>query len=253
MTPELVALAVTAFSVGVVHTLLGPDHYLPFVFMGRAGDWSRAKTLKVTLACGAGHVLGSVALGMAGIGLGVAVGRLEVIESFRGELAAWALIGFGLVYFIWGLRQASRNRPHTHAHLHANGTVHSHPHVHEHEHVHVHEHAGARRRGDEHLDDAPAASAARLTPWILFTIFVFGPCEPLIPLMMYPALMHGAGAVALVVVLYAVATLGTMVPMVLIFQAGTERLRFARLERHAHAMAGGMVMLCGVAIRFWGA
>ena len=125
MTLELTALAITAFSIGVVHTLLGPDHYLPFVFMGRAGRWSRAKTLKVTLACGAGHVMGSVALGLAGIGLGVAVGRLEAIESLRGELAAWALIGFGLVYFIWGLRQAVRSRPHAHVHVHADGTTHA--------------------------------------------------------------------------------------------------------------------------------
>ena len=35
-----------------------------------------------------------------------------------------------------------------------------------------------------------------LTPWILFTIFVFGPCEPLIPLVMFPAAEHTMVGVA---------------------------------------------------------
>jgi len=37
---EFVALCATAAGVGVIHTLLGPDHYLPFAAMARAGDWS---------------------------------------------------------------------------------------------------------------------------------------------------------------------------------------------------------------------
>ncbi len=46
----------TAASLGLLHTLLGPDHYLPFAMMARAGRWSRAKTAFITLACGLGHV-----------------------------------------------------------------------------------------------------------------------------------------------------------------------------------------------------
>jgi len=53
MSEQLVILALTAASLGFVHALLGPDHYLPFAFMARAGGWSRTKTLAVTLACAA--------------------------------------------------------------------------------------------------------------------------------------------------------------------------------------------------------
>ena len=35
-------------------------------------------------------------LGFLGIALGIAVARLEGVESTRGEIAAWLLIGFGL-------------------------------------------------------------------------------------------------------------------------------------------------------------
>ena len=37
-SPSLLA---AAFGVGVVHTLLGPDHYLPFIMLAKARGWSR--------------------------------------------------------------------------------------------------------------------------------------------------------------------------------------------------------------------
>ena len=107
----------------------------------------------LTAVCGVGHVLGSVALGLIGIALGLAVGRLEIIEGLRGDLAAWLLIGFGLAYLAWGVRQAYRNRPHTHWHQH-DGVTHHHAHTHQEDHAHVHEQAGG----------------ASLTPWIVFTV-----------------------------------------------------------------------------------
>ena len=242
MSEQLVILALTAASLGFVHALLAPDHYLPFAFMARAGGWSRTKTLAVTLACGVGHVLSSVVLGAVGIGLGMAVAHLEAVESFRGQLAAWALIAFGLVYFVWGLRRALRHRPHTHVHAHAGGTVHSHTHIHETDHVHIHAREGK----------ATAGSAANLTPWVLFTIFAFGPCEPLIPLVMVPAAQESWSGVALVAGVFGLATLATMVAAVLVCQMSLERLRLGSLERYTHALAGAALALCGGAIQFLG-
>ncbi len=237
MTAGFAVLSLTAASVGVLHTLLGPDHYLPFVFMGRAWRWSHRRLLLVTLGCGVGHVLGSVALGALGIALGLAVARLEWLQSVRGEVATWGLIAFGLVYAAWGWRQAQRHRPHTHAHAHGGGTVHAHEHVHEKEHVHVH---------GERLD------LVRVTPWVLFTIFVFGPCEPLIPLLMLPAAQGDLHGVLFVVVAYGAATLATMAAVVTLCSAGMQRLPLAHLERYTHLLAGVTVALCGFAMRFLG-
>ncbi len=89
MGSELGILAATAATVGFVHTLTGPDHYLPFIVLGRARNWSLGRTLGVTALCGIGHVLGSVALGLIGIGLGLAVGQLNIIEGIRGDIASW--------------------------------------------------------------------------------------------------------------------------------------------------------------------
>lgn len=98
----------TAASIGFFHTLMGPDHYLPFIVMSKANGWSLAKTSWITILCGLGHVLSSVLLGFVGIALGMVVFKLENVEAARGSLAAWLLIIFGFTYFIWGLFRVFR-------------------------------------------------------------------------------------------------------------------------------------------------
>ncbi|MFO0972376.1 MAG: sulfite exporter TauE/SafE family protein [Phycisphaerae bacterium] len=235
---SLGALTATAAFIALVHTLIGPDHYIPFVAMSRAGRWSMPRTLTVTGLCGVGHVLSSVLLGGIGIALGTAVERLRWVESLRGNVAGWVLLGFGLAYTAWGIRRAIRNRPHTHAHVHADGTVHVHPHAHVADHAHAHI-AHERNR------DAPAPS---LTPWVLFTIFVFGPCEPLIPLVMYPALKHNWVGVAIVTAVFGFITIGTMLTVVALATLGLTRLGSPRLERYTHALAGVALVACGLAV-----
>jgi len=238
MSAELTLLLGTAATIAIFHTLLGPDHYLPFVAMSRALRWSQTQTVTITLLCGVGHVLGSVVLGVAGIALGLAVTRLEFWESSRGELAAWLLITFGLIYLAWGVRRAVRNRPHVHIHVHEDGVAHSHPHTHREDHVHVHE------------TDEPGLK--RVTPWVLFTILVFGPCEPLIPLLMYSAAKHSVLGVVLVAAVFSAVTLGTMLAVVMAMRAGLMRLSLGALERYTHAFAGATILLCGLAIQFLG-
>ncbi|MHC4759108.1 MAG: sulfite exporter TauE/SafE family protein, partial [Planctomycetota bacterium] len=139
MTKEISVLVIAAASIGFFHTLLGPDHYLPFIMMSWARKWSNLKTCIITIFCGIGHVASSVALGFLGISLGIIVQELEFIEAFRGNIAAWLLIGFGLAYLIWGIKRAYKGKAHTHTHTHIDGEVHDHHHDHHVEHSHVHE------------------------------------------------------------------------------------------------------------------
>ena len=177
MNGELNALVATAAGLAFLHTLFGPDHYLPFVMMSWSRKWSWFKTAWITFLCGVGHIIGSIVLGLIGVSVGIAVKKLEVVEGFRGSIAAWLLIGFGLVYAVWGLRRAFRNKPHEHEHSHFGQELHTHTHIHEEDHTHVHNHK----------------AAASIAPWTLFVIFVFGPCEVLIPVLMYPAAEIGFG------------------------------------------------------------
>jgi nickel/cobalt transporter (NicO) family protein len=234
-TKEIIVLMVTAAGIGFFHTLVGPDHYVPFIAMGKARKWSMAKTAWITLLCGLGHVLSSVVIGVVGIALGTAVFRLEGIEGARGEIAGWLLLIFGLTYFAWGIHQAIRNRPHQHVHLHEDGSAHEHRHVHADVHTHVHD-----------------AGKTNITPWVLFTIFVFGPCEPLIPLLMYPALAkESAILVGTVAGVFAVATIGTMMTMVLVSSYWLKKLPLTGLQRYAHALAGLAILMCGGAMTFF--
>ena len=101
MTDEVIVLAGTAAGIGFIHTILGPDHYVPFIVMSKARGWSGRKTAIVTSLCGLGHVVSSILLGIVGLFLGIVVFKLESIESFRGDLAGWLLMTFGFVYLLW--------------------------------------------------------------------------------------------------------------------------------------------------------
>ena len=232
---EAQVLLATAATVAVVHTVLGPDHYLVFSAMGRARGWGLAKTLRVTLYCGIGHVMSSVLLGLIGIVAGAQLASLVQIESMRGNLAGWALIAFGLVYLAWGLKKAGRGREHSHVHVHGD-VIHHHTHDHEDDHAHVHR-AGARNS---------------VTPWAMFVIFVLGPCEALIPLLMYPAARQSQSLVIAVAVIFSIMTVATMLACVAVTTIGLERIRLPAASRFGHAAARALVLGCGIAISFLG-
>jgi nickel/cobalt transporter (NicO) family protein len=227
------ALSLLALYLGFFHTLIGPDHYLPFIVMARARRWSMFKTTWITILCGIGHVGSSVVLGLIGVAAGVALSEVIPIEKFRGSIAAWLLIAFGLVYFVWGVRRAIRNRSHAHVHLHIQNE-HNHDHAHHNDHLHVH--------GGEHPEQK-----VNITPWVLFTVFVFGPCEPLIPILMYPAATKSWHGLLTVTMLFSAATIGTMLVVVTVGSFGVNFLPIRRIERWTHAMAGAAIALCGVA------
>lgn len=261
MNPEL-ALVGTAAVIGFLHTLFGPDHYVPFVAMARVGRWSLRKTVVVTVLCGLGHVLSSILLGCVGIAGGVLLLRLEHLESLRGEVAGWMLLGFGLAYFLWGLVQAIRNVPHVHLHAHGDGTIHEHLHTHQGGHLHVHSHVRSDASTEVAPDAAPtgtslasqdqpghAESARQMTPWILFTIFLFGPCEPLIPMLMYPAAEANLSVVLAVSAVFALVTISTMTAAVVSLHLGASLFRGHAIHRFGHAVAGLAIIACGVAIK----
>ncbi len=232
---EAQILITTAASIAFLHTILGPDHYLVFTAMGRARDWSLAKTLRITLVCGIGHVFGSIVIGAVGILLGTQLVALVEIEGMRGNFAGWALLAFGLMYFAWGLRKAGRSHRHSHIHVH-DDVVHDHEHDHHTDHAHVHE----------------KGAGNPITPWAMFIIFVLGPCEALIPLFMYPAAQQSAGLVVAVASIFGVVTLATMLVCVAATSIGLEKLKLPSTGRYAHAVAGASVVLCGAAISFVG-
>ena len=236
MTQESLLLISTAASVALIHTLLGPDHYVPFIVLSRARGWSQWKTILITGICGLGHVAGSILIGFIGIALGTFVNRLIDIESARGTIAAWMMIAFGLAYLVYGIRHSVKQKKHSHLHFHTDGTKHVHQHNHEVGHSHFHEKKSYRE----------------LTPWILFTIFVFGPCEPFIPILLYPAAMNNMALAIAVTLTFSIITVATMITIVLVSSYGFKLLPQFHVEKYMHAIAGASILMCGIAIQFIG-
>ena len=235
MSNEIWILAATAASIAFMHTLFGPDHYLPFIVLSKARKWSLFKTMGMTAFCGIGHVMSSVVIGMVGVSLGLAVTGMVGIEASLGTIVAWLFIGFGLAYFIWGVRRVWKNKEHDHTHTHRDGTTHEHIHNHKAGHAHLHE-----KKGSLHL-----------TPWALFIIFVLGPCEPLIPILMYPASVAG---LILVTAIFGIVTVSTMIAVVTMAYLGIDKisLKTRALERYTHPIAGATIFASGMAIQFMG-
>lgn len=204
------ALALGALTVGSLHTL-APDHWVPFAALARSRGWSAGRTLRVTLACGFGHVTVSALLG----GLGLLFG-IEIIERFGRRMEAAAgvlLVGFGVAYAIWGVRRAAGKKLHGHSHAHYD---------------HVHD-------------------SGRMTAWTLFLLFSADPCVAVIPLL-FAAAPLGAAPAAGIVLVYEISTLATMVALVLPARAGASRLRAPWLDRYGDAVAGALIAAIGLAV-----
>jgi len=230
---SLNVLLIAAASMGFIHTILGPDHYVPFIVMSKARKWKLKQTLFTTLYCGLGHLSSSIIIGFVGIALGYGISQIEGVESVRGSLAGWAFFVFGFSYMVWGIFKAIKNRPHTHLHSHGGGELHVHQHTHHTDHVHVH-----------------SKSAQLLTPWVLFIIFVLGPCEILIPLVMIPAANHDTYGIVAVTALFSITTILTMCATVTIGYYGLKVLPTVKIDRFMHAIAGATICLSGFVILF---
>src|SRR5690606_16833579 len=97
----LSTIAAFGFTVAFFHAAI-PTHWLPFVLVARARNWSRGKTLAVTAFAGLGHV-GLTTL----LGLGIAWFGFQLDEEL-GEAFPWlaggVLIAMGAYY---GWRQVT--------------------------------------------------------------------------------------------------------------------------------------------------
>jgi nickel/cobalt exporter len=203
-------LAATAATVGALHSI-APDHWVPFAAVARARGWSAARTARVTLLCGFGHVTASVALGLLALVLGREV--LEALGARLESLAGLLLIAFGLLYGIWGLRHAVGERLHGHSHFHYD---------------HVHD-------------------PSRVTVLGLFLLFAADPCVAVVPIMLAAAPL-GTAKLTTLVVLYEIATLGAMVALVLPARVGVNVLRAKWLDRYSDAVAGATIAAVGVLV-----
>ncbi len=206
-------LTISAISVAFFHSM-APDHWLPFVALARASKWSLKKLGWVTTLAGLGHVLSSLLLGLIGLWAGLAVHHLKGAEAWRGGAGIWLLIGFGVAYGLWGLKHAQ----------------HPHPHL--------------------TVQEAVKVYATRRV-WMLMAILVFGPCEPLIPLM-FLAAQHGTVSIALVSATFSVVTVAMVVGQSVLGYLGVRLVQAPWMDRYAHALAGLTIIITALVVMMLG-
>ena len=227
-------LLVTAASLASFHTLIGVDHSVPFIILGRARGWSLRRTLGITGACGLVHVASSALIGSAGLLLGIALNQLAWLESTRGNVAAGLMIGFGLSYTARAVWYGFRRASHTRSRKHADGTAET----------YSCDHHDVNLRTDGKSRD--------MTPWALFLVFAFGPCELLIPLMVVPATERSWLLLGAVVGVFGVFTVGAMLAAVTLGYLGLSCVQLGAFERRIDVLAGLTIAASGTAVFLFG-
>lgn len=230
--PTLRFMLLSALSTAVFHTLV-PDHWIPFVLIGRARGWSARATALVSGGSALVHVALSIALAAATLAVGrEAAERLgHGLETASGVL----LVAFGTAYALWAYRKGGHFHPGG-ALLHGTAEPDAcegsegprHP-----EHLHW------------HADRAWIGGAGSRGAAALALIVGLNPCVLLLPLLLAVA-ERGAGAVALVTLAYAVPTVLLMVGLSVVGVATTRRLPVPGFARHMEAASGVVIALTGV-------
>lgn len=224
-------LVSSAVATAAFHTLI-PDHWLPFVLIGRARGWSTGRVASISGLSASIHTALSVVLGLVTLRLGLAAGRLagERIEMASGIL----LVAFGVVYALWSWKKGG--------HFHPGGHL-----------LHAHEHAHAcdgeeGHGGDTHLhyhaDDALIRGTDR-SGLYLAAIVGLNPCVLILPLMV-AAGPHGALAVAWVTGAYALTTIVLMVALSVIGVAGARRIPVPGAARYMEPASGLLIAATGI-------
>ncbi|MCM2277950.1 MAG: hypothetical protein NDJ89_07715 [Oligoflexia bacterium] len=107
----MILILFTAAGIGFLHSL-APGHWLPVALLAKSRGWAARTALAGALVAASGHILISLALGVAGILIGSHLfeGREEEIERY-GSLV---LIAFGLAYGLLAFFRHSRCHGHGH-------------------------------------------------------------------------------------------------------------------------------------------
>jgi nickel/cobalt transporter (NicO) family protein len=232
-SPILTTVAATGFTVAFFHAAI-PTHWLPFVLVSRARQWSRGKTMLVTAFAGLGHIALTSLLGLAIAWFGFQLDE-KLGEAFP-KITGGLLISLGLFYF-W---QQWRGKGVRHHHLLGGRHQPNQECGHEHDHSHW----------DDELKESDLVSNKR-TDWTaisgLFVMLTLSPCEGFLPVYLSGVQFGWRGFFVLSGIL-AVATLLGMLLFTWLTLIGLERFKVKNFERNESALLGAMFTILGVLV-----
>lgn len=240
---------VTALLLAATHAL-SPDHWFPFVAIGRANSWSNSRVLGLAFLAAMGHVISSVVVSLATVFAEKGAPK-EVAETLQ-EITPTLLIVFGAGYALvsWLKLRKSRHG-HSHGLSFLNRKLGVDPHDYEmHDHKHDdHEHCPSDHRHEQKHCDCPTLPGAHMSTraaWGLVVILGLTPCIALVPLT-FAARGLGFSAVASVIIVFALSAVISILAATRLALYGLRLVRLGFFDKYSGIAAGILITLIGVA------
>ncbi len=231
MSNAVIVLIFSALSIAIFHTLI-PDHWLPFVLIGRSRAWSIGKTALISGFSAFLHISLSLFLGLLGIiiGFGTALAIGQALE----KIGAILLIIFGLFYAYWSYRKGG--------HFHIGG-----------QRIHRHEiHKGADHHATDeksnvhwHLDKNIIREGLDKGDLYLALIIGLNPCILIFPILFY-SVSHGPIVTSIVSIIYSLSTFLMMVGLTILGLKGSRNIQMTFLSKYGEILSGLMISLIGI-------
>ena len=256
MDTGIVTLLLSAIALAASHAL-SPDHWFPFVAIGRANNWKTLSVLGLAFIAALGHATTSVVVGLVSVfaGQGAPAEWVEVMKAITPAL----LIAFGAGYTFISLYKLRVSR---HDHSHGLGVLNRwlgiDPHDYE---FHKNSNSGApvpACAGDHHHEkehcDCPTLPGHHMSSraaWGLVVILGITPCVALVPLT-FAAFQHGMGTVLLINVVFSVSAVFSILFATFLALKGLKLIRLAFFDKYGGVTAGIIIVSIGVIGIFFG-
>lgn len=229
------ALLAGSFILASTHTV-SPDHWFPFVMVGRARNWKTSRILGLALLAGTGHVGTSVVIGLTGVF--AEKGSSREVALFLENATPVLLMIFGFLYTLWAwYRHRIKKYGHIHGISFLNKLLGIDPHDYCMDSESSHDH-------DNRQVDLTGKNAG----WGLVLILGLTPCIALLPLT-FAAARYGTVIVILVNVIFAVTTLLAILIATWLGCKGFSLLKLKFFEKYGDYIAGVIIFLAGFAVK----
>ena len=261
MSADAPALIVAAAGVGFGHAVM-PDHWMPLAVVGRVNRYRAGRVARLAALAGTAHVVFSLLLGavIVLIGLQFRTSIASAQDTIVGSiLLLTAILFIGLELAGRGHHHRPGGHSHDHDHDHDHGREHGHDHDHDHDHgrEHGHEHDHGREHGHEH-DLEPshhggvAAAVDAGSRRRLFTVLIplgaaASPDLTILPVFFAAAAVSAAAAIGALVV-FAAATIATIIALTLVAFLTGYKLEGNWLDRWGNLITAGVLLVIGALV-----